>query len=108
MGRGLVDRAQEATGPCLDQAHRCASGGSDVGQIAGASSVGPEPPPGPPAEQSRIGKGVDRGSCARAEQLQVVLGQGELRGRGAQVRTEYVGILGCLLYTSDAADDLLC
>ena len=94
VGRGGVDGAQDPAGDVLDQAHRRTAARPDVGEVAGAAPVGPEPAPRSPPEQAALGERVDRRPRAGPEQRQVLHRQRRLRGRGAQVWTEDVGVVG--------------
>lgn len=89
-----VDRAEQPPGALLHDLHRPSALAADVGEVGGALPACPVPGPGPAPQQTG---GFQLGHQLRAggtEERQVVLGQGQFRGGGAQVRGEDVGVVG--------------
>ena len=79
VGGGVVDGAEHPAGDVLDQPDGGAAGGADVGEVAGAAPVGPEPAARSPAQQATLGEGVDGGAGAGSEERQVGRGSAATR-----------------------------
>ena len=89
-----VDGAEHPAGDVLDQAHGRAAGRADVGEVAGAPAVGPEPAAWTPAQQAALGERVDGRPRTGPEHGQVLHGERRLGSGGAQVRAQDVGVVG--------------
>ena len=89
-----VDRAEQPPGAGLDDLHRPAAPAADVGEVGGPLAARPVPGPGPAAQQLRGLQLRQQGGGGGAEEVQVLLGQREFGGGGAQVRGEDVRVVG--------------
>lgn len=94
VGGTGVHRAQQPPRAGLDDLDRTSALPADVPQVGGPLPACPVPGPGPPAEQlGRLQLG-QQFLAGGAEELQVLLRQGQLGRRRAQMGGEYVGVVG--------------
>ena len=93
MGRRVVDRAQHAPGPRLDDRDDVARPPQrDV--LGGPVLAGPEPSRRAAAQDAARDEHVEQPPRVGPEHREVGLAQGQLGGRGGEVRCEHVGVVG--------------
>ncbi|NJP74042.1 flp pilus-assembly TadE/G-like family protein [Streptomyces sp. C1-2] len=94
VGGARVDRAEQPSGALLHDLHRPSALAADVGEVGGAFPAGPVPGLRTAAQEAGVLELGHQGSAGGAEEREVLLGQRQFGGGGAQVRGEDVGVVG--------------